>query len=193
MSLDHAILGFVNERARSGYDLKKAFDATVAHIWPAKQSQIYLTLARLNRAGLVELRVVQQDGKPNRKVYHITEAGLEELRRWLACPLPLPPVRDAFLVQMTWADSIETHEITGLIDAWETAHRERLEECRKYLCKLEWNPPKGRWGRVLIPLIVEQLIMIEDTSLRWATTAKNSVKAMLPPEGDEGHQAENET
>ena len=182
MSLDHAILGFVNERARSGYDLKKAFDATVAHIWPAKQSQIYLTLARMNRAGLVE-----------RKVYHITEAGLEELRRWLACPLPLPPVRDAFLVQMTWADSIETHEITGLIDAWETAHRERLEECRKFLCKLEWNPPKGRWGRVLIPLIVEQLIMIEDTSLRWATTAKNSVKAMLPPEGDEGHQAENET
>ncbi|HEY90972.1 MAG TPA: PadR family transcriptional regulator [Dehalococcoidia bacterium] len=193
MSLDHAILGFVNERARSGYDLKKAFDATVAHIWPAKQSQIYLTLARLNKAGLVELRVVQQDGKPNRKVYHITEAGLDELRRWLACPLPLTPVRDAFLVQMTWADSIETHEIAGLIDAWEIAHRKRLAECRWFLYKLEQNPPKGRWGRVLIPLAVEQLIMAEETSLRWAAAAKNSVKAMPSPEGDAGRQAKNET
>lgn len=193
MSLDHAILGFVNERPRSGYDLKKAFDATVAHIWPAKQSQIYLTLARLKRTGLVDLRVVQQDGKPNRKVYHITEDGLTELRRWLANPLPLHPVRDAFLVQMTWADSITAHEITGLIEAWETAHRERLEECRGFLRKLERNPPKGRWGRVLIPLAVEQLIMAEETSLRWAATAKNSVRAMPSPEGDAGHQAEDES
>ena len=90
MSLEHAILGFVNERARSGYDLKKAFDATVAHIWPAKQSQIYLTLARLNKAGLIELRVVQQDGKPNRKVYHITRAGEGALRASVLDALSTP-------------------------------------------------------------------------------------------------------
>jgi DNA-binding PadR family transcriptional regulator len=193
VSLDHAILGFVNERPRSGYDLKKAFDATVAHIWPAKQSQIYLTLARLNRTGLIDLRVIQQDGKPNRKVYHITEAGLGELRRWLAEPLPLPAVRDAFLVQMTWADSITAREIIDLIDAWETAHRERLRECREFLCKLERNPPKGRWGRVLIPLAVEQLIMAEEASLRWAAAAKKSVEAAPLSEGDAGHQAKDGT
>src|SRR3989304_1312935 len=97
--LDHAILGFVNERARSGYDLKKAFDLSVAHFWPANQSQIYQTLARLLKQGMVEVRGEQQDSRPNRKVYHITEKGLAELRRWLAAPLALPDIRDAFLVQ----------------------------------------------------------------------------------------------
>ena len=193
MSLDQAILGFVNERPRSGYDLKKAFDATLAHIWPAEQSQIYLTLARLHQAGFVELKVIQQDRRPNRKVYHITEDGLAELRRWLTDPLPLSPVRDAFLVQMTWADPITSPEIISLIDAWETAHRERLGEYRGFLGKLEPNPPIGVWGRVLIPLIVEQLIMAEETSLRWAAAAKNRVKAMPSPEGDADHQSENET
>ncbi len=180
MSLDHAILGFVNERPRSGYDLKKAFDGTVAHIWPAKQSQIYLTLARLNKNGLVELRVVQQDGKPNRKVYYITEAGLEELRRWLAGPLPLSAVRDAFLVQMTWAAALTAPEIVNLIDAWEAAHRERLEEYRGFLRKLDRSPPKGKWDQVLIPLAVEQLVMVEEASLSWAATAKARIRS-LPP------------
>ena len=44
MSLDHAILGFLNYRRYSGYDLKKIFDKSVRHFWPADQSQIYLTL-----------------------------------------------------------------------------------------------------------------------------------------------------
>ena len=192
MSLDQAILGFVNERPRSGYDLKKAFAATVAHIWPATQSQIYLTLARLNKDGFVKLKVVQQDGRPNRKVYHITEGGLAELRRWLADPLPLSPVRDAFLIQMTWADAVTAPEIVSLIDAWETAHRERLEEYRKFLGGLEQKPPRGRWGRVLVPLIVEQLVMVEEASLSWAANARNRVRALPPKEATADCQPENQ-
>jgi PadR family transcriptional regulator AphA len=183
MSLDHAILGFVNERPRSGYDLKKAFDATVAHIWPAKQSQIYLTLARLKKSGFVDLKVVRQDGKPNRKVYHVTGAGLQELRRWLADPISPPDVRDAFLVQMTWSDAISGDEILGLLDAFTDARRRRLDEYHGFQRKLEGHPPRGKWSSVLIPLAVEQLVMVEEASLAWADIARQRVAAMTTAAG----------
>ena len=67
MSLEHAILGFLNYRAFSGYDLKKAFDTSVNHFWPADQSQIYRTLARLAERGWAEMEIVPQEDRPDRK------------------------------------------------------------------------------------------------------------------------------
>jgi PadR family transcriptional regulator AphA len=74
MSLEHAILGFLNYGPSSGYDLKKVFDVSVQHFWPADQSQIYRTLSRLEDEGWAEMELVEQEDRPDRKVYHITEA-----------------------------------------------------------------------------------------------------------------------
>lgn len=182
MSLDHAILGFVNEMPRSGYDLKKAFDASVAHFWPANQSQIYRTLARLTEAGLVEAKVVEQDGKPNRKVYYITEAGLAELRRWLSTPLPLGGWRDPFVIQLYWADAIGLEELVALLEERASKHRERLQFYRRALKGFEENPPKGVWDRALQPLIVEGGIMQEEAWLSWVERALEKVKRLPPLE-----------
>jgi len=77
MSLEFAILGFLHYHPYSGYDLKKAFDASVRHFWPADQSQIYRTLGRLTEQGLAEMEVIEQTERPDRKVYHITQAGVK--------------------------------------------------------------------------------------------------------------------
>ena len=89
MSLDYAILGFLNYRPYSGYDLKKIFDKFVRHFWPADQSQIYRTLARMNEKGLVETEVIRQGSRPDRKEYHITSLDCDELRQWLDQLLPI--------------------------------------------------------------------------------------------------------
>ena len=185
MSLDYAILGFVNERPRSGYDLKKAFDSSVAHFWPANQSQIYRTLARLTEAGMVEVRVIHQDGKPSRKVYHITDAGLAELRRWLSTPLPLSDWREAFLIQFFFADAISIEELVALLEARAAEHRARLELLHRALARFEEPPPKGEWDKVLQPLIVDGGIMLEEAWLSWAERALREVKK-LPPLGAGG-------
>ncbi len=75
MSLDHAILGFLNYHPYTGYDLKKIFDTSIRHFWPADQSQIYRTLARLEENGWAVMERIPQEDRPDRKVYHITEAG----------------------------------------------------------------------------------------------------------------------
>ncbi len=84
--LKYALLGLLAQAARHGYDLKNAFEAMLGGTWPLNIGQVYTTLARLERDGLVESQVVPQDLLPDRKVYSLTGAGREELARWLAEP-----------------------------------------------------------------------------------------------------------
>ncbi len=116
MSLDHAILGFLNYNSSSGYDLKRAFDLSVQHFWPADQSQIYRTLNRLTKRGWTEQEVVMQEDRPNRKVYHITEAGRAELREWLTRPLPVQDERHATLIQVFFAGQLSDEEILVMFE-----------------------------------------------------------------------------
>jgi len=110
MSLEHAILGFLNYRPFSGYDLKKIFDRSVRHFWPADQSQIYRTLSRLSENGLAEMEYIEQQHRPDRKVYHITDAGKEELRIWLKTPLPFEESRSADMIQVFFAGQLSNEE-----------------------------------------------------------------------------------
>lgn len=116
MSLEHAILGFLNYRPFSGYDLKKIFDTSVSHFWPADQAQIYRTLNRLAKNGWAEMEVIEQDKRPDRKEYHITEAGQEELRQWLATPLPFGENRNAPMIQVFFAGQLSDEEVLEMFE-----------------------------------------------------------------------------
>lgn len=115
MSLDHAILGFLNYRPLSGYDLKSVFDMSVRHFWPADQSQIYRTLSKLAEQGYAEIERVQQEDKPDRKVYHITEEGKGELHRWLTTDIPVCADRCPQLVQIFFAGKLSDDEILAML------------------------------------------------------------------------------
>jgi DNA-binding PadR family transcriptional regulator len=106
MSLDFAILGFLNYQPYTGYDLKKIFDTSIRHFWPADQSQIYRTLSRLTESGWAEMEKVPQSDRPDRKVYHITDAGRAELMRWLSAPPPMGDPRSAPLIQVFFSGQL---------------------------------------------------------------------------------------
>jgi PadR family transcriptional regulator AphA len=116
MSLAHAILGFLDYGPFSGYDLKKMFDVSVQHFWPADQSQIYRTLSRLEDKGWAEQELIEQEDRPDRKVYHITQAGQEELRRWLTTPLSPKPLREPRLIQVFFAGQLSDEEILEMLE-----------------------------------------------------------------------------
>ncbi len=135
MSLPHAILGFLNYAPMTGYDLKKAFDTSVRHFWPADQAQIYRTLKELMRQGWVTVEVVPQEDRPNRKVYHITEAGREELRRWLRTPTAPEDPRVPLLVKVFFAGGLADEEAAALLEAMPPA------------CGTGWRRTPGSPGR----------------------------------------------
>jgi len=115
MSLKHAILGFLSFDAFSGYDLKKAFDNSVQHFWPANQSQIYRTLAELDEQGLVEKKIIEREERLDMKIYNITEAGRAELHQWLSTPLPEHDTREPFHIQVYFGGKLSDEEILNLL------------------------------------------------------------------------------
>jgi DNA-binding PadR family transcriptional regulator len=111
MSLSYAILGFLQYQPLSGYDLKKIFDRSVRHFWSADQSQIYRTLAHLTQQGWVEVEVIEQSDRPDRKLYHITPAGQAALRSWLEGPFPVQESRSAPLIQVFFMAGLSDERI----------------------------------------------------------------------------------
>jgi len=130
MPLSHAILGFLDYRAMSGYDLKKYFDQSVAHFWSATQSHIYKALETLEKDGMVESQVIQQEGKPNRKQYQITDEGRAELRRWISTPLPVETKREAWLIQVFFAHDLANEDIVALFENRIERLRTSLSQCQ---------------------------------------------------------------
>ena len=116
MSLNHAILGFLRYGPRTGYDLKKVFDVSVRHFWPAQQSQIYQSLNQLTDKGFIECEVVPQTDRPNKKLFRMTPNGQAELTRWLTEPITERPVRSQFLMQIFFAGCLPDSEILGLLE-----------------------------------------------------------------------------
>lgn len=96
----YAVLGLLTQGARSGYDLKKLIEASVAHFWSESYGQLYPILARLAADGLVRRRTIHQRPRPPRHVYALTPAGRRELQRWLEEPVPAEGFRSELLLKV---------------------------------------------------------------------------------------------
>jgi PadR family transcriptional regulator AphA len=131
VSLDAAILGFLSERPRSGYDLKtRCFDDALKGLWTADQAQIYRTLERLQTAKLVTSARKRQSGKPDRKVFSLTDLGRQTLSAWLDTDAPFSPPRDPFWLQLYFGASATDETLLARFLAVRSTHQKRLEGLR---------------------------------------------------------------
>jgi DNA-binding PadR family transcriptional regulator len=174
MSLGHAILGFVSGRPLSGYDLKKRFDHSVGHFWTATQSQIYRTLKRMADDGWVTMTVVDQDDRPDRKLYHITDDGRRELHRWLTAePEPLV-IRHPWLVRVFFADQLSDEEIAALFEARAAslrAQRERYEVAIPPAIEEAFRQIGSNRARRMWQFTLDYGLMRLEAELRWIEDA----------------------
>jgi len=114
--LKHALLGLLAQEARHGYDLKQDFEALLGGTWPVNIGQVYSTLSRLERDGLVENDVVAQDLLPDRKVYAITLAGEEALNTWIQQPARgMIRLKDEFTIKLLVTQLVAPEEALPLI------------------------------------------------------------------------------
>jgi DNA-binding PadR family transcriptional regulator len=87
VALPHAILVSLSEQSGSGYELARRFDRSIGFFWSATHQQIYRTLRVMEDDGWVHATPVVQQGRPDKKVYTVGDAGRAELARWIAEPL----------------------------------------------------------------------------------------------------------
>jgi DNA-binding PadR family transcriptional regulator len=111
-TLHYIILGLLGAHPMSGYDIKRAFDRSLATYWNAGNSQIYTTLKALAARRLVSSETIQQEGRPNRRVYSLTAAGRTALDAWLAEPVPARFTKDEFLTRLFFCG--QTSDTTAL-------------------------------------------------------------------------------
>ncbi|MCB1395408.1 MAG: helix-turn-helix transcriptional regulator [Rhodobacter sp.] len=111
-NLAYQILGVVTRLPRSGYDIVKQLE----HFRPAKTSQVYPTLSKLESAGLVSAEDVEQLGRPNKKVYSATEAGRQALIDWIGTEPEAPYSRDDFLTMIYSGWLASPDEVRVLVD-----------------------------------------------------------------------------
>src|SRR5919108_445530 len=102
MSVRHALLSLLAQRPRHGYELHTAFEAVVGgeQNWDVKPAQIYTTLTRLEKDGLVEEESVEQGGGPEKRIYAITPKGHAALAEWFSGGVERDHQRDEFYLKL---------------------------------------------------------------------------------------------
>ena len=137
MSLKYAVLAALLESEASGYELSKNFDVSLANFWPATPQQLYRELERLAQDGLIEARVVQQERRPNKRLFTLTESGRRELGTFAAEPPRRPTaLRDEFLIKIQAMDGADPEDTRALVEermSWARGKLARYERLRDRL------------------------------------------------------------
>ncbi len=126
MDVKTVCLGMLTRGPASGYDLKKFFESTFGHFFAAGYGSIYPALSSLAEQGLVRCEEIPQEGKPDRKLYSITERGQDELKAALDNPCPTHKVRSEFLATLFFAHLMSAEQIDTVLDS-------RIKEVDEFL------------------------------------------------------------
>ena len=174
MSIKYVILGFLSWKAFTGYELKQLFAATPTLSWSGNSNQIYTPLVELHKEGLVYLEIQPQETRPARKIYSITEKGRAELKRWtLSTPEP-PLQKNAFLMQLAWADQLEAEGVVALLATYEEQVQAQLLMFQAHEQRAE-APQRTPRETYLWHMIAENWVSFYENELRWVRKVRASL------------------
>ncbi|GAA1877445.1 PadR family transcriptional regulator [Asanoa iriomotensis] len=175
MSIRHALLALLSEGPKYGLQLREEFEARTGEVWPLNVGQVYTTLQRLERDGLV---ASDDDADPGpQKGFRITDGGAAELDSWLRTPPDLAsPPRDEIVIKILVAvrlPEVDVHEV--------------IQEHRRYLVELmqQWTHLKEEEAEfdLALALVVDAEIFRLDSVVQWLDSADGRIKraAVAPP------------
>ena len=141
MSVRHALLALLSEGPKYGLQLRQEFESRTGEVWPLNVGQVYTTLQRLERDGLVESDDPEGDGP--QKGFRITPAGGRELAEWLRTPPDtVPPPRDELVIKVLVALPVPGVDVHELIQV----HRRHLVELMQHYTRLKAEASERRRG-----------------------------------------------
>lgn len=183
MSLRYALLGVLEARPMTGYELARFFDASTAWVWSAPHSNIYPALRKMEAEGLLEAETDIKGEKLERTSYSITDEGRRALKNWVVSD-PGPPTRDPLLLRLIFADIPDPEETSKLLETlierqrdllaqW-SDHAEALRRKDTDLLRerLKTRPPEDHDRIAEIKASVFDLMVAQaETWIAWATRA----------------------
>ena len=128
VSVPYVLLGLLEEAPRHGYELKRGYDSLFGQSKPVKFGQIYSTLSRLERDGLIDLTGAEPGHGPDRKRYAITASGVTDLDQWLREPEPAEPQMHNVLFAKVVLALFSDREPQRFLEAQRAEHLRRMRE-----------------------------------------------------------------
>ncbi|MFC0529866.1 PadR family transcriptional regulator [Phytohabitans kaempferiae] len=177
MSVSRTLLGLLETKAQHGYTLRRRYDGWFGTSRPLKSAQVYATLQRLGRDGLIELAGVTSGEGPDRRMYAITDAGVTELERWLDEP-EVPDVsatRRVLFAKMVIAMS-SGRSAVQLLDRQRQAHLARMRDMRALRQR----------GDLLAQLDADFEMYHLDADLKWIDGAQARLDRLAALLGESG-------
>ncbi len=177
MSLRHLILAVLLREPSSGYQVTQEFDLVAGFFWKATHQQVYRELAALTKSGHVEFRTVEQTGRPDKKVYSITPAGIDEFNAWFATPTQPPRTHDPLMIKF-FAGGERIDELSRQLRLSIAAHEKALDVLRKVESEYYPEPPDQMpsW-KLCIYLSLQFGIEREVAWLNWADRSAKMLEA----------------
>ena len=158
MSVRHSLLALLSGGAMHGYGLKTEFEAATADVWPLNVGQVYTTLGRLERDGLVTAEP-DADGQ---KVYEITSAGRDELHRWFETPVPREVIpRQELAIKLVFAMR------SGMADVAAVLQRQRVATVRALQDVTRLKAAAESSGDLAWLLMLDGLAFQAEAEVRW--------------------------
>jgi DNA-binding PadR family transcriptional regulator len=158
VSVRHSLLALLDRGPMHGYGLKTEFQAATGDVWPLNVGQVYTTLARLERDGLVTAEA-DSDGQ---KVYEITEAGRDELRRWFETPVEREMIpRQELAIKLVFAMRSGAADVAAVVRRQRVATVRSLQEVTRLKAAAEAE------GDTAWLLMLEALISQAEAESRW--------------------------
>ena len=176
MSIKYAILGLLSWKPSTGYDMKKVFEESSIMYWSGNNNQIYKALIQLLDEGLVTNEVLHKESTPSKKLYTITSEGSAALKEWVLSAPELPEFKKTFLVQLAWADQLDSRELDDLLERYENEVNIQLlmqqEKARRGI-----NSPKRTTREVYLwDMISENVISSYKNELDWIRKVRKEMK-----------------
>lgn len=177
-TLKYAILGLINRKPITGYDITKEFNNGLVNFWYAKHSQIYPELKRLTDEGLISFETIIQGEKLEKKLYTITDDGKKDLQKWLEKDDPLEPTpKDIFRLKVYFCDEMDNETLLRQFKKAHSKHLEKLEYLNNYMKELlkttDISKPSSKgFGDYIV---LKGAIMREKTYVEWIEDCLNII------------------
>lgn len=176
MSVRHALLALLSEGPKYGLQLRQEFESGTGEVWPLNVGQVYTTLQRLERDGLVESE--DPEGEGPQKGYRLTAEGGRELDEWLRTPPDTwEPPRDELVIKVLVALRVPGVDVHDVIQA----HRRHVIEAMQRYTRLKGETPEND---VALAVVVDAQIFRLEAVVRWLDAADTRLAGQSAPAPD---------
>lgn len=162
MSVKHGLLALLAEEPMYGYQLRDAFERRTGATWPLNIGQVYTTLTRLERDGLVATGGADDE---SRVVYEITDAGREEVAAWFTTPVSRSqPPRDELSIKLAFAVTVPGVDVAAVIQGQRSATMAALQDYTRLKRQAD---PGGPDADMAWALVLDSLVFHAEAEIRW--------------------------